>query len=64
VAESPAPAAAVPPATALVEGPEALCAPLNPLRRFVCMERECLRPLFAAHADCKKWHKNAAVSRE
>ncbi len=38
-------------------GPEATCAGRNPLRYFVCMERQCLRPEFTAHPDCHKWRK-------
>ncbi len=40
-------------------GPESKCAGRNPVARFVCMERECLRGSFANHADCQAWRKDA-----
>jgi hypothetical protein len=55
-----APAAAAPePARPVATGPEAKCGGRNPVRYFICMERECLRGEFSAHADCQKWRREA-----
>ena len=43
----------------VASNPEALCGGRNPLRYFVCMEKECLRSEQMDHADCKKWRRNA-----
>ena len=63
-ATQPSPALAPPPADATAQAaaplnPEALCGARNPLRYFVCMERECLRSRWSTHADCLKWRKEA-----
>ena len=43
----------------VARGPEAVCEGRNPVLYFVCMERECLRGRFQAHADCVRWRKDA-----
>ncbi len=59
-ANGPPAAAAVQPAQpAVAAGPEAKCGGRNPLRYFVCMERECLRSGLAGHPDCVKWRAEA-----
>jgi hypothetical protein len=53
-----APPATAPAAPAL--GPEARCATRdNPIRRFACMERLCLRSEFRSHPDCLQWRREA-----
>jgi non-specific serine/threonine protein kinase len=47
------------PVRAASAGPEAICGGRNPLRYFVCMERECLRSEFSTHLDCLRWRKDA-----
>ncbi len=60
LAAAPAVASAVP--QVIAAGPLARCAGLNPIRRFVCMERACLRAEFRSHPDCLNWHKEARRS--
>jgi len=43
----------------VARGPEGVCEGRNPVLYFVCMERECLRGRFQAHADCVKWRREA-----
>ncbi len=50
---------AQPPAQAAPYTPEGKCGTRNPLRYFVCMERECLRSEFSSHPECQQWRKNA-----
>ncbi|MDE2148083.1 MAG: hypothetical protein KGJ24_15475, partial [Burkholderiales bacterium] len=37
--------------------PETLCAGRNAFHHFTCMERECLRPVFRQHPDCRRWEQ-------
>ncbi|MDE2082491.1 MAG: hypothetical protein KGI90_14165, partial [Burkholderiales bacterium] len=37
--------------------PELLCAGRNAFQHFVCMERECLRPVFRQHPECRRWEQ-------
>ncbi len=53
-----APAVPAEPTRPLASGPEATCGAMNPLRYFVCMERECLRGSNQAHSDCQKWRQS------
>jgi serine/threonine protein kinase len=54
-----APAAASEASKVVTAGPVARCAGRNPIRHFLCMERECLRAQLQTHPDCLNWRKEA-----
>ena len=63
VAATSAPATAPPAAgsaeSALGATPDARCSGRNSLSYFICMDRECLRPRFKNHPECKAWRQQA-----
>jgi hypothetical protein len=60
MAAAPRPEPATLPAAVPAPGPEARCATRdNPIRRFACMERLCLRSEFRSHPDCLNWRREA-----
>ncbi|MDP1900275.1 MAG: serine/threonine-protein kinase [Rubrivivax sp.] len=58
-AATPVLSSAAEPAKPVAAGPEAKCAGRNAFMRFVCIERECLRPELQSHPDCLNWRKEA-----